>query len=665
MPATIAIDFGTTRTKLAYVGAKGETELMRFQREDPFLPSLCYLPKGSDAIFWGHDAEEMQMHDPAGVVPVLKRKLYERAVHANRRRHTPLELLAALFGDLRKRSARELPALAGKLPESLYLTVPALYGPSEEKLMRQAAKAAGFTEEGVALIPEPVAAARAWLAETAGSANSVVVLDCGGGTIDWAWLRRDGESFALAPECPPGGDRNVGGHDVDLELLQLLLEQLDDAGCELVEAQRLHYLQELRGLKERYSRGLPLTPIRVGGAGVELAEDLVKDALSQRFVEHAVEGLRNYLDQVREQTQSTAPPVLLVGGSARIKGLKEAIERECDCETLWWERSEYATVLGALSIAPSPVPTPSPAPPALPEPQDIHGWSTERVQALQRQVAEALGKPVTFRDRLRGGGQGPEMLVIPSGRFLMGSPEGEPERYDDEGPQHAVTLTKPFALARFAVSVGEFSGFVEAVDYRTEAEKDGGAYVWDGSEFQRDERINWRTPGFEQADKHPVTCVSWNDALAYCRWLSEQTGEEYQLPSEAQWEYACRAGTTTPFWWGYTLTPQRANYDGNYPYNNGPKGEYRQKTLPVDELEPNPWGLYQMHGNVWEWVQDWYASYSKEPQEDPIYAQGGSGRVFRGGSWGGRAGGLRAAYRRWGEPGGRSAYLGFRPARTL
>ena len=243
------------------------------------------------------------MHDPAGVIPVLKRKLHERAVRANRRAHTPLELLTALFRNLRERSARELPALAGKLPESLYLTVPALYGPSEEKLMRQAAKAVGFADEGVALIPEPVAAARAWLAETAGSAGSVVVLDCGGGTIDWAWLRRDGESFALATECPPGGDRNVGGHDVDLELLQLLLEQLNDTDAEQVESQRLHYLHELRALKERYSRGLPLTPIQVGGAGIELAEDLVQDALTQHFVHHAVEGLRSYLDQVREQTK--------------------------------------------------------------------------------------------------------------------------------------------------------------------------------------------------------------------------------------------------------------------------------------------------------------------------------------------------------------------------
>jgi formylglycine-generating enzyme required for sulfatase activity len=493
----------------------------------------------------------------------------------------------------------------------------------------------------------------------------------GGGTIDWAWLRRDGESFALATECPPGGDRNVGGHDVDLELLQLLLEQLDDTDAEQVESQRLHYLHELRALKERYSRGLPLTPIRVSGTGIELGEDQVQAALSQRFVDHAVEGLRSYLDQVREQTKGAAPPVLLVGGSARIKGLKEAIEKECECRTLSWERSEYATVLGALPAAPSPksapLPAPSPksTPPELPVPQDIHGWSTEQVQALQRQTAEALGKPVAFRDRLKGSGEGPEMLIIPPGKFLMGSPTSEPERDNVEGPQHAVTLTRPFALARYAVSVGEFARFVEAVHYRTEAEKDGGIDVC--VSFQQDERINWRTPGFEQTDKHPVTCVSWNDAQAYCQWLCEQTGAQYRLPSEAQWEYACRAGTTTPFWWGDGIDRQQANNDGSRAYHNGPEGKYLEKTLPVDQFAPNPWDLYRMHGNVWEWVQDRFAGYSNEPQEDPIYAERGSGRVFRGGSWFSSARSLRAACRggRYEPDSSSRNNLGFRPARIL
>jgi formylglycine-generating enzyme required for sulfatase activity len=299
-------------------------------------------------------------------------------------------------------------------------------------------------------------------------------------------------------------------------------------------------------------------------------------------------------------------------------------------------------------------------------PQDIHGWDTSKVQALQRQVAEAFGKPVLFHDRLKDSGEGPELVIIPPGRFRMGWPNGEPERSDNEGPQHAVTLTKPFALGRYAVTVGEFRRFVTARGYKSEAEKGGGAYGWIGGEWKKDKRFHWQTPGFEQGESHPAVCVSWNDAIAYCQWLSEQAGAEYRLPSEAEWEYACRAGTTTPSWWGDTITPKQANYNGNlYPYNQGEKGEYRKKTVPVDQFEPNPWGLYQMHGNVWEWVQDGYADDKGEAQTDPIYAQGGSHRVYRGGSWVILARYLRAACRDRYEPARRHHNLGFRPARTL
>jgi formylglycine-generating enzyme required for sulfatase activity len=344
-----------------------------------------------------------------------------------------------------------------------------------------------------------------------------------------------------------------------------------------------------------------------------------------------------------------------------------------------------------------PKDAPRTAAPVHDVPRDTHGWTTvgsrqvtpqvpsgflglgtktvvevvdeiddaSRVQALQRQVAEAFGKPVLFRDRLKESGEGPELVIIPPGRFQMGSPDDEPKRDKREGPQHAVTLTKPFALGRYAMTVGEFRRSVTARGYKSEAEQGGGAYGWTGSEWKQDKRFNWQSPGFEQGENHPVVCVSWNDAVAYCQWLSEQTGAEYRLPSEAQWEYACRAGTTTPFWWGNTITPQQANYNGNYPYNKGEEGEYRRKTVPVDQFEPNPWGLYQMHGNVWEWVQDWYAAYKGEAQTDPIYAQSGSPRVFRGGSWYLHASFLRAACRRRNAPGFRVDHLGFRPARTL
>ncbi|MEO1277147.1 MAG: SUMF1/EgtB/PvdO family nonheme iron enzyme, partial [Pseudomonadota bacterium] len=177
--------------------------------------------------------------------------------------------------------------------------------------------------------------------------------------------------------------------------------------------------------------------------------------------------------------------------------------------------------------------------------------------------------------------EGPEMVVIPAGEFVMGSPEDEPERSKSEGPQHRVRIARSFALGRYAVTFEEYDAFCAAT----------GA-----------DKPNDRSWG---RGRRPAINVSWDDANAYCAWLSEQTGADYRLPSEAEWEYACRAGTETPFWWGREITPEQANYHGNFVYaGGGAKGVYREKTEPVDAFEPNPWGLYQTHGNVLEWCQD-------------------------------------------------------------
>jgi formylglycine-generating enzyme required for sulfatase activity len=158
-----------------------------------------------------------------------------------------------------------------------------------------------------------------------------------------------------------------------------------------------------------------------------------------------------------------------------------------------------------------------------------------------------------------------------------------------------------------------------------------------------------------------VINVSWNDITQqYLPWLSRKTGKAYRLLTEAEWEYAARAGTGTPFWWGASISPSQANY-------GGPKGEYRGQTVPVDNFAPNPWGLYNVHGNVWEWVQDnWHADYAGAPQDASIWAGGdGSLRVLRGGSWGIIPGLLRSAGRFRYQPTNRDYLVGFRVARTL
>jgi formylglycine-generating enzyme required for sulfatase activity len=239
----------------------------------------------------------------------------------------------------------------------------------------------------------------------------------------------------------------------------------------------------------------------------------------------------------------------------------------------------------------------------------------------------------------------PEMVIAPAGSFTMGSPDSEPERYSVEGPQHKVTISTPFAVGKFAVTFAEWDACVAA----------GGCGGYKPSDS-----------GWGRGDR-PVINVSWDDAKAYAGWLSTKTGKSYRLLSEAEREYVTRAGTATPFWWGSSITPDQANYDGNYVYAGGSKGEYRQRTLPVKSFKPNPWGLYQVHGNVWEWVQDcWVDSYKDAPSDGSARATGDCARrVLRGGSWGDYPRNLRSAYRFRFSPDSRYNYLGFRLARTL
>ncbi len=260
----------------------------------------------------------------------------------------------------------------------------------------------------------------------------------------------------------------------------------------------------------------------------------------------------------------------------------------------------------------------------------------------------------------------PEMVVAPAGRFTMGSPADEPEREPfNKGSedQLAVTIVKPFAVGRFAVTRGQFAAFVTATGPKT----DGGCYARMGTEWKQQADRNWRSPGFTQNDHHPVVCVNWDDAKAYAAWLSSTTGKTYRLLSEAEREYAARAGTTTGFWWGSTISTSQSNYDGNYTYDGGLQGEWRKATVPVDSFAANPWGLYNVHGNAWDWTEDcWSGSNAGNPGNGEARSSGDcSRRVFRGGSWSSHPQFLRSANRGKYLPAIRDGNLGFRVARTL
>lgn len=272
----------------------------------------------------------------------------------------------------------------------------------------------------------------------------------------------------------------------------------------------------------------------------------------------------------------------------------------------------------------------------------------------------------------------PEMVVVPAGSFMMGSTQAEVdalvqevgkdtaqdfEHFKREMPQHRVTIAKPFAVGRFAITRGQFAAFVKATVHET----DGGCNVWSETAWKDDKSASWQSPGFEQGDDHPAVCVNRGDATAYAAWLSKTTGQAYRLLSEAEFEYATRAGTATPFWWGPSISTAQANYDGDFTYAGGAKGEYRRSTVPVKSFQPNPWGLYQVHGNVSSWVEDcWNDTYANAPSDGSARTSENCSRgVHRGGNWNNYPWALRAASRGWDYPDDRIVIIGFRLARTL
>jgi formylglycine-generating enzyme required for sulfatase activity len=292
----------------------------------------------------------------------------------------------------------------------------------------------------------------------------------------------------------------------------------------------------------------------------------------------------------------------------------------------------------------------------------------QRLAMLEQLAAEAIQKQAGVRDDATPGrvfrdcSECPEMVVVPAGSFTMGSPTGEVGRSDNEGPQHEVAIAKPLAVARFAVTRGEYAAFVREASHAM-GDK---CWTYEGRWEERSGK-SFRNPGFTQDDRHPVVCVNWDDANAYAAWLSKKTGKTYRLLSESEREYVTRAGTTTPFWWGSSIPTAQANYDGNYTYGGGSKGEYLKRTVPVDSFEPNPWGLYNVHGNVWEWTEDcWNDSNTGNPGDGRARIAGDCNRrVVRGGSWFDFSRSLRSAYRLGLTTDYRSYSQGFRVARSL
>ena len=261
----------------------------------------------------------------------------------------------------------------------------------------------------------------------------------------------------------------------------------------------------------------------------------------------------------------------------------------------------------------------------------------EAAQRITRVIALRRAVGAVFRDALKSGGEGPAMVVLPTGSFRMGSPPGEVGREDDEGPVRTVTISKRIAMGKYEVTFDEYDYFASAIN----APKPGANGWGRGS--------------------RPVIRVAWEDAKVYVRWLSAQTGKNYRLPSEAEWEYAARAGTRTRYSWGDEIGPNRVDCQSF-------DCEWRGKTSPVGSFAANAFGLFDMHGNVWEWVEDcWHDNYEGAPTNGSAWTNGcvSTSAVVRGGSWRDRPRPLRAANRGWFRPSYRFDSVGFRLVQDL
>ena len=296
-----------------------------------------------------------------------------------------------------------------------------------------------------------------------------------------------------------------------------------------------------------------------------------------------------------------------------------------------------------------------------------------RAEVERRERERALRKPGRrFRDC--EGAWCPELVVVPAGSYMMGSPPGETGRDDDEGPVHRVRIAEPFAVGAYEVTRGAWRRFVEETGHTTV----DSCWTYQSGQWKKRSGRSWRNPRYMQTDTHPAVCVSWEDAQAYVRWLSRKTRKRYRLLSESEWEYVARGGTKTARYWGEKETDQCGHGNGA---DGTLQARYREwgwkvascrdghvHTAPVGSYERNEFGLQDVMGNVWEWVEDcWHDSYVGAPGDGGAWTSGGDcgRRVLRGGSWGSDPWNLRSASRLRNTTGNRLNLVGFRVARTL
>jgi formylglycine-generating enzyme required for sulfatase activity len=425
-------------------------------------------------------------------------------------------------------------------------------------------------------------------------------------------------------------------------------------------------------------RGIPVIPILLDGAKIPKVQQLPKDleglaARNGLDVRHAsfhqdidklIAGLKgasiqddtpNALSRATGRalgSRVTGPRWVVISlvGAIVIAGALFAaliVKRQTERPPASVQLSPPIVEQSPAIAQPVPSSAPQPPPAKVPTPQTAQLPSTARAaQPPFVPLPSTLERALQPGDSFRECDHCPEMVVVPAGPFIMGSPETEIGRAVNEGPQHKVTFAYRFAVGRFSVTFDEWDACVTDGDCNGYSPSDQG---WGRG-------------------RRPVINASWNDVKTYLAWLSRKTAMSYRLPSEAEREYVTRAGTTTPFWWGSSISTSQANYKGTETYgDDGVRGEFRNQSLPVDSFAPNPWSLYQVHGNVSEWTEDCrHDNYIDAPTDGSAWiVPSCNQRVRRGGSIGSPPNVLRSASRLFSRPTDAEPFLGFRVARTL
>ena len=635
---TVAIDFGTSRTRLAYVDAKNGTteivELMRHERDQEDIPS-CFAVSRDGNILVGQAAQKMLESKNKDVSRRVKSNikgelsaLTIRFGPGPRGVRKPKTLLTALFGSLRKK--------AGKLdtfknqPKNVYLTHPTTFSYKErEEILRPAAKAAGFSS--VELREEPQAAAEMVQASGQKLPNDIIVIDCGAGTLQWQYIHRSKSGKFNSQVLKAGGTTEVGGKYVDEALVKEIKNQLEtlDIKVETEDIESLKHEAKLR--KEEFCRDLEVSPIeelevrpvKFDGSSVRLTANKIQEIIQEKYIKPACEHVGPYIKKALKETKGRPLALVLTGGSARLYGFKETLENTFGFECFSPDRSDYATVLGAMHLA------------LADAGNDTHTRNS-RADVHIDPPSNSRSEPyVHVAPPSNPKYEVPEgMVLIPGGEFQMGSDRDSP------GPTVHVD---PFYMDKYPVTNAEYKEFIEANPEWRKPDMPPESWVRDHSILAE---ITYRIPflkgkvrkeltklyeweaqfqylsNYEAGeynylqewvlneppmgkDNRPVVDVSWYAAMAYAQWADKR------LPTATEWEKAARGGLSgKKYPWGDKKDLTRANFlhletDEANPNISPAVGFTDVGSYPAQ----NDYDLYDMVGNVTEWCLDDFIKY--------------------------------------------------------